>query len=215
MLVKAAGTGEWVPNSCRSIVCVERGGNDARGLYAVLGVDPTASDSEVRAAAKRRMLETHPDSGGSPDEFMEVHEAYDVLTDRSSRARYDMEEPARGRKGGFGFSVTVAVAVPKRAARREAEPEPPAWYKEPSDLLSDRDVDNVGRWREMVLEAAWEYGLCIPVKVGTSSRVPSGAYAREGDIAVMGVGTDPDMFHARAFALMMGIAGTEAERRMR
>lgn len=209
MLVKAAGTGDWVPNSCRHIVRMERSGNDARGLYAVLGVDPLASDSEVRAAAKRRMLETHPDAGGSPEEFMEVHEAYDVLSDRASRARYDVEAPPAKKAAGRGFSIAVSVAVPKRAARAKVEPEPPAWLKEPSDLLSDEDVARVGTWREMLLDAFWGIGLCAPVEVGISSRVPPGAYARDGSAAVIGVGTVPDENHARAFALLMVVENNE------
>lgn len=49
--------------------------------YDVLGVAPEASDGELERAYRERLKETHPDHGGSPDEFRAVRAAYAALTD--------------------------------------------------------------------------------------------------------------------------------------
>ncbi|MFC6787803.1 J domain-containing protein [Halobaculum halobium] len=46
-----------------------------------LGVDADASQSEVKAAYRDRVKETHPDSGGDEDEFKRVNRAYETLKD--------------------------------------------------------------------------------------------------------------------------------------
>ncbi|WP_276257173.1 J domain-containing protein [Halomontanus rarus] len=47
--------------------------------YAVLGVDPDADQSAIRAAYRERVMETHPDRGGDEDEFMCVERAKETL----------------------------------------------------------------------------------------------------------------------------------------
>lgn len=58
-------------------------------LYATLGVSATASDADIQRAWRRRARHTHPDAGGSPADFEQVHLAYLVLSEPGSRARYD------------------------------------------------------------------------------------------------------------------------------
>ena len=58
-------------------------------LYALLRVDPKASDAEIRAAYRVRALETHPDKGGSAQEFQRLQAAAEVLTNHDRRREYD------------------------------------------------------------------------------------------------------------------------------
>lgn len=57
--------------------------------YDLLGVEPDASQREVKAAFRRRSLSVHPDHGGSAEAFVRLQEAYEVLSDPIRRAAYD------------------------------------------------------------------------------------------------------------------------------
>ncbi|VDD74640.1 unnamed protein product [Mesocestoides corti] len=63
--------------------------------YAVLGVTPTASQSEIRSAYYVKCKETHPDVQSAnkppvdPQLFLDVAEAYAVLVDPDLRRAYD------------------------------------------------------------------------------------------------------------------------------
>jgi hypothetical protein len=66
--------------------------DDLKGYYARLGVVPTASDAEIRAAYRNLAKEHHPDAGHAKDDgarFKGISEAYAVLSDTESRAAYD------------------------------------------------------------------------------------------------------------------------------
>lgn len=60
-----------------------------KDLYKVLDVDKEASDSEIKKAYRKKARTTHPDQGGSEDEFIEVNKAYLVLIDPKKRTEYD------------------------------------------------------------------------------------------------------------------------------
>ena len=63
---------------------------DAKGYYAVLGIDPEASDEAIRGAFRRRAKEVHPDStSGNATSFILLKRAYDTLIDPEHRAAYD------------------------------------------------------------------------------------------------------------------------------
>lgn len=51
--------------------------------YAVLGLQPGASEAEIRAAHKRLMRAAHPDGGGSDWVAARVNQARDVLLGRA------------------------------------------------------------------------------------------------------------------------------------
>ena len=61
-------------------------------LYAVLEVDPTASERAIRAAYRRLARAYHPDTNPAPDateRFKTIAEAYAVLSDGARRRLYD------------------------------------------------------------------------------------------------------------------------------
>jgi hypothetical protein len=62
----------------------------ATGYFDLLGVSRTASVDEIRRAYRRRALATHPDRGGDKDAFQKVLDAYEKLSDSSTREAYEI-----------------------------------------------------------------------------------------------------------------------------
>lgn len=60
-----------------------------RKLYDVLGVDPGASEDDLRKAFRKAALKHHPDKGGDAEAFKEVSRAYEVLSNPELRQVYD------------------------------------------------------------------------------------------------------------------------------
>lgn len=79
-----------------------------RDYYEVLGVSKNATSEEIKKAYKKLAKKYHPDlnpdSKTAEDNFKEINEAFEVLNDESSRARYDQfghNDPGAG-FGGYG-----------------------------------------------------------------------------------------------------------------
>lgn len=69
-------------------------------LYERLGVKQEATTEEIRRAYKQLAKEKHPDRGGDPEEFKQIQEAHEVLTDEGRRRMYDMTGSIDGNGGG-------------------------------------------------------------------------------------------------------------------
>ena len=76
--------------------------------YDVLGVNAAVSDDELRRAYRLRLRQTHPDTGGEAAEFIQVQQAWEILADPASRARYD---------GGSGTSYAPAGGAKRTGSR--------------------------------------------------------------------------------------------------
>ena len=80
--------------------------------YAILGISRDANEKDVKSAYRRLAKELHPDRNQdnpkAGERFSEITRAYDLLSDKDKRARFDRGEididgnPAMDMGGGFG-----------------------------------------------------------------------------------------------------------------
>jgi curved DNA-binding protein len=123
----------------------------ARDYYEVLGVDHTASAEELQRAFRTLARRYHPDVNSDPaaeERFKEVNEAYHVLADPDSRARYDRfgpdfrqvrEDAGTRRRGAAGGPST---GRPRRTAGATSS------SINVEDLFGRGDFDDLfGAWR--------------------------------------------------------------------
>jgi curved DNA-binding protein len=83
-----------------------------KDYYKALGVEPTASEAEIKTAYRRLARKYHPDvskEAGAEERFKAVNEAYEVLKDKDKRTKYDQLKASGYRPGeefrpppGFG-----------------------------------------------------------------------------------------------------------------
>ena len=66
---------------------------DKRDYYEVLGVGKDASEDEIKKAYRKKAKQYHPDLNPgdktAEEKFKEANEAYEVLSDKDKKARYD------------------------------------------------------------------------------------------------------------------------------
>ncbi|XP_061468699.1 uncharacterized protein LOC133377917 [Rhineura floridana] len=92
--------------------------------YKLLEIPRDASDSDIKKAYRKKALQWHPDK--NPDrkkyaeqKFKEVTEAYEVLSDKSKRERYDSYE------GGLTAAVGASLEFNYMFAKRISSPAVP------------------------------------------------------------------------------------------
>lgn len=89
---------------------------EKKDYYDLLGIEKTASDSEIKKAYRKLAMKYHPDKFSNASEkekkeaenkFKEINEAYQVLSDSDKKSKYDRFghaafENGGGNPGGFG-----------------------------------------------------------------------------------------------------------------
>lgn len=79
---------------------------EKRDYYEVLGISKGASEDEIKKAFRKLAKQYHPDVNQGNKEaeakFKEINEAYEVLSDKEKKARYDQFGHAGVDPNGFG-----------------------------------------------------------------------------------------------------------------
>ena len=155
--------------------------------YEVLQVDPDADDEAIQAAYRQRVLETHPDRGGSTSEFRLVQLAYEELQAEADQPGELADEARSGTQpverhqsatrveyldyevvDDFGWECSAA------AFERAAE----------ADLEADAYGEFVVEPGEYLLEAAEEHGFDWPYSCRGGACANCAVAVLEGDLSM-------------------------------
>lgn len=115
-----------------------------KDYYEILGVSPSASESEIKRAFRRLAVRYHPDKNPSADArplFHDINEAYDVLGDSQKRAQYDFR-----RDNPFHEILTEPVRPHRDPAYRRPAPGRPRTKEPPATYLLMRDYLKYMLW---------------------------------------------------------------------
>jgi molecular chaperone DnaJ len=87
-----------------------------RDYYEVLGIERGATDEQIKKAYRKMAVKYHPDKNPgdhkAEEQFKEISEAYEVLSDARKRQQYDQFGHAafgRGGMGGGGFGGAQGI----------------------------------------------------------------------------------------------------------
>lgn len=133
--------------------------------FEVLGVDPDASDADIDEAYRRRVMQTHPDQGGSARAFQRVKDAYERILamengDAGDADRDDAETADHHHDAGSRVEYLNYEVIADRG-----------WSLEDDDLFTiaadaDLDPEDYGEFLvdpgETLLEAAENRGFAWP-----------------------------------------------------
>lgn len=134
-------------------------------LYAVLGVPPTASLADLRAAWLSGVKASHPDlapehlRAARTERTQDLNEAWSVLSDEHDRWAYDRErsrpaEPAPPAPGPSPVPPPVETPTSTEPTSTVSPPSSRSDYPPPSSLLVTR---RSWGWRSVVLAVVLAY----------------------------------------------------------
>ena len=83
----------------------------------MLGVAPSASRTEIKAAYRALVKQHHPDAGGDQQMILALNAAYEIVGDLERRAQHDR---LRAASSGVATAAATATAAAGRAARTAA-----------------------------------------------------------------------------------------------
>lgn len=132
-----------------------------QNYYKVLGLTQSATDTEIKAAYRKKALTLHPDRGGTTEGFQKLQEAYDTLSNAENRKNYDLKQRYSSTKrdsnpfddafdeeyGEYNYewnsskySESWEDLLKEAFARKRREQEEQSYYRKQSYEMANKDV---------------------------------------------------------------------------
>jgi len=124
----------------------------SKDLHAVLGVDQTAGPEELRRAYLALVVKYHPDRNPGDQEaeerFKDISQAYAVLSDPASRARYERLRPKRNQEAGPRAASSSSSGSGPASSASTAQAQKPRSASAQSGSSSERKAETSGHDRK-------------------------------------------------------------------
>lgn len=202
--------------SCDTALCrLPRNSADPHGYYSEIGVDPWATEEEIRTAVRALYRRLHPDTGArpDPDRLQRVKLVAEVLLDPDSRDRYNKTPPGkrvldkvyRYELSGLDLSGMNPEDVEELLTPEEPSPQSRTggWYDYLAVDRHPKDMHLAQRWYAHLTHTAPLVGYRRRIKV----LIHDGPAFYHPDTAVMAVPRHWSPSTALAFALFTAVAG--------
>lgn len=96
-----------------------------KDYYLILGVDPASTIEEIKTAYRQRAKNLHPDYYGLDSEpFLELQEAYSILSDPGQRFHYDKLNKTQATRK-FRPQVEIEPLIPSHYSAEPLIPHAP------------------------------------------------------------------------------------------
>lgn len=80
-------------------------------LYSTLGIQPDATQDQIKRAFRKKAKSMHPDHGGTTEEFCQLKLAMTVLSDRKRRRHYDRTGEVEDNQNQLDTTTSEALQV--------------------------------------------------------------------------------------------------------
>jgi len=112
-----------------------------KDYYALLGIESNATKAEIKKNYRKLATKFHPDKSNASDaaeKFIIITEAYDVLSSRKKRAKYDLdiwEKLKRKQTTNQSFETVAAPRESSRTRRNKAQRKRSAGYHQATSQI--------------------------------------------------------------------------------
>jgi DnaJ-class molecular chaperone len=121
----------------------------SQSYYDILEIDPNATIADIKKSFRHLALKHHPDknkSNESHQKFLQIVEAYEVLSDENARRKYDLIDSSLNQSSNFTPSWTPSADLSKFYSYDVIK----NWYvpnKSSGGMWDIGERENLGMWK--------------------------------------------------------------------